>query len=240
MNFCFGPASNTDFSDLRSEAPTWGRGLTPLPAPDWFADPGKKSRSAKKLPVTVWPPLGYVSLPDSLDDSGAGEIPLSRLAAVLASLSSEPHIWLPKTSGGHTRQYFPIHKGDIVKNTGSAVFDRFAAVAKNQPLLFHWPDVHLDEAMRQDLDLILDRMTFGRAESWCRAQAHMTKPNEIDGVRTEGPAQTHWRCTCLDKERPDGKARFAGTLHTRVKAVVIQRIYLSMPNRAGALSLGHN
>jgi hypothetical protein len=32
--------------------------------------------------------------------------------------------------------------------------------------------------MRQDLDLILDRMTFGRAESWCRAQAHMTTPKE--------------------------------------------------------------
>ena len=121
-------------------------------------------------------------------DAEDDEIPLSRLAGLLAALSPTPSIWLPRTSGGHTRQYFPIHEAGITKNTGSAVFDTFATVAKDQPLLFHWPETILDDQQQFDLNLILGRMTyFGRAESWSRAQAHIAAPEQIAGVITEDP-----------------------------------------------------
>ncbi len=148
-----------------------------------------------------------VAMADVISD----EIPLSRLARLLLALSAPPTIWLPKTSGGHTRQYFPIHEGGMVKNTGSAVFDTFAAIRKDQPLLFHWPDIDLDEQGRTDLKLLLDRMTyFGRAESWCQAEAHtcMLEEIEIEGMDGIVPNQTHWQCLCIEEEhhaRPAGK-----------------------------------
>jgi hypothetical protein len=118
--------------------------------------------------------------PVAMADVISDETPLSRLTRLLHALSAPPTIWLPKTSGGHTRQYFPIHESGMVKNTGSAVFDTFAAVRKDQPLLFHWSNLALDEQQRADLKLLLNHMTyFGRAESWCRAEAHTCTLGEI-------------------------------------------------------------
>jgi CRISPR-associated protein Csb2 len=175
---------------LRAFVAVAGRGLTSLPQSDDIQ------------PRHQGPPA-----PGAITDASDDEIPLSRLAGLLGALSAIPSIWLPRTSGGHTRQYFPIHEAGIVKNTGSAVFDTFATVAKNQPLFFHWPEVSLDPQQQFDLKLILGRMTyFGRAESWSQAQAYMTAPEQIDGVVTAGPAQTHWRCVCIeDQGKPDGK-----------------------------------
>ena len=161
------------------------------------------------------------SAPVAMGDVDDDEIPLSRLAGLLAALSSIPSIWLPKTSGGHTRQYFPIHEAGLTKNTGSAVFDTFATVAKEQPLLFYWPEVGIDEKQKLDLNLILGRMTyFGRAESWSRAQAHMEALEQIAGVVTAGPGQTHWRCVCIeDQGEPDGKEYRDYTLERRLAPV---------------------
>ena len=149
--------------------------------------------------------------PVAMADVVSDEIPLSRLARVLHALSATPIIWLPKTSGGHTRQYFPIHEGGMVKNTGSAVFDTFAVIRKDQPLLFHWTSLELDEQERAALNLLLDRMSyFGRAESWCRAEAHACTLEEItaEGMDRIAPGQTHWQCLCIEEEsheKPIGK-----------------------------------
>ena len=216
---------------LRAIVAVAGRGLTLLPDPDWFVDPGKRLRPTKKTPEPIWPPQGYSSRTDYWSGSEPDEIPLSRLTGLLDALSGIPSIWPPRMSGGHTRQYFPIHKDGIVKNTGSAVFDTFASIAKDQPLLFHWPEVRLDQQQQLELNLILGRMTyFGRAESWSRAQAHMTSPEQIDGVITEGPAQTHWRCVCIeDQGKPDGKEYRDYTLERRlapVKAITAETVEL--------------
>ena len=154
-------------------------------------------------------------------DIDGDDIPLSRLASILAAIRTTPYIWLPRTSGGHTRQYFPIHESGIVRNTGSAVFDTFATVAKSQPLLFHWPGVSLDEQQELELGIILGRMTyFGRAESWCQVQAYATPPERIDGVITRGDVQTHWRCGCIeDGARPEGKEYRDYTLERRLAPV---------------------
>lgn len=151
-------------------------------------------------------------------DTEADEVPLSRLANLLRTLSATPTIWLPKTAGGHTRQYFPIHAGGTVKNSGSAVFDTFATVRKDQPLVFHWPDAHLDLQQLADLKLILGRLTyFGRAESWCRADSHAGDVKELSDVVTEGAGQTHWRCVCIeDGGKPVGKEYRDYTLERRL------------------------
>src|ERR1039458_1459686 len=191
---------------LRAVVAVAGRGLTSLPASDWFAYLGKKPRAAKKNSEVVGPSHGYCSLPDNWNGDDADEIPLSRLARLIAVLSATPSIWLPRTSGGHTRQYFPIHDAGMVKNTGSAVFDTFATVAKNQPVLFDWPDVCLDSQQELDLKLVLNRMTyFGRAESWSRAQVHVGAFGEIDDIVIDGINKTHWRCVCIeDQGKGDG------------------------------------
>ncbi len=191
--------------------------LTDQEADAWkAANPGDLALTIDQLRGRAAAPA-----PTAMADVDDDEIPLSRLAAMLAALSTTPTIWLPRTSGGHTRQYFPIHDAGIVKNTGSPVFDTFAAIAKNHSLLFHWPEANLDEQQQRDLKLVLDRMTyFGRAESWCRAQPHTTAPEQIDGVITEGPAQTHWRCVCVENGgKPDGKEYRHYTLERRLAPV---------------------
>lgn len=202
----------------RKQTLTLKEPLTDEEAAAWkAANPGESFASAiDKLRV-----LAAAPDPVAMADVGEDEIPLSRLAGLLAMLSTTPAIWLPKTSGGHTRQYFPIHESGMVRNTGSAVFDTFAAVAKDQALLFYWPEVSLDEECLADLRLILARMTyFGRAESWCLAEAHTTAPEQIDTIITEGPQQTHWQCICIeDSGNPPGKEYRDYTLERRLARV---------------------
>lgn len=127
-------------------------------------------------------------------DGDGDVIQLSRLATLLHALSATPSIRLPKSAGGHTRQYFPIHDAGIVKNSGSAVFDTFATVRKDQPLVFHWANVDLDAQSLHDLKLILRRLTyFGRAESWCHAEASTKLLACLSAI-----PQTHWECVCIE------------------------------------------
>ena len=189
---------------LRAVVAVAGRGLTSLSASDEFSDPAIKPKAIKRNPESVWPL--DVNLYEAANEDVRDEIPLSRFTRLLETLSATPSIYLPRTSGGHTRQYFPIHEAGIVKNTGSAVFDTFAAVSKYQPLLFHWPNIELDMPQELDLTTILSRMTyFGRAESWCQARADSVVPGQIDGVVIEGRARTHWHCVCIEDIEDGGK-----------------------------------
>jgi CRISPR-associated protein Csb2 len=195
---------------LRAIVAVAGRGLTTLPLPDYIVDPGRKPRPTKRNPHPVWPSSGYVALPDEWSQPETDEVPVSRLASLLRELSSPPHIWLPKTSGGHTRQYFPLGSPDPkqwIEKSGSAVFDTFAVIRKDHPLFFHWPDVALDSRIPADLTLILARLTyFGRGESWCQARVHAdAAPEQIPGITIHGRYQTHWPCICVEDD-----PKFAG------------------------------
>jgi CRISPR-associated protein Csb2 len=54
--------------------------------------------------------------------------------------------------------------------TKTLIFDAFARVDPDDPLLAIWPDIELDEAERRLLDVLLTRMGYlGRAESWVEA-----------------------------------------------------------------------
>ncbi|MBK9168577.1 MAG: hypothetical protein IPM24_14060 [Bryobacterales bacterium] len=183
--------------------------------------------------------LANQAAPFAMADTADDEIPVSRLSQLLARLSATPSIWLPRTNGGHTRQYFPIHESGIVTTTGSAVFDTFAVVGKNQPLFFSWRDVDLEEQEMADLRLILGRMTyFGRAESWCHAEAFATDPPSMPAVVIEGSLRTHWECICLESSRkPEGVEYRDYTLERRLAATedlrteTIQLLPLTKPGR---------
>jgi CRISPR-associated protein Csb2 len=184
---------------LRAIVAIAGRGLTSLPFPDFVSPTPASAAGGGKRVSRQKPTSESAGVLDFLQNQPDDLIPICRLAAFLSVLASTPTLWIPKTSGGHTRQYFPIHEGNIVKPTGSPVFDTFAVIRKDQPLLFHWPEVNLNAQQLADLELILGRMTyFGRAESWCRAEAHTKAPEEVDGITTHGPYQTHWRCVCIE------------------------------------------
>jgi len=206
---------------LRAILAVAGRGLTSLPFPDFVSSAIASSAIGGK-PVGKNKHAGEATVStDYWQDQPGDLIPISRLAAILPALASTPTIWLPKSSGGHTRQYFPIHEGGIVKNTGSTVFDTFAVIRKDQPLLFHWPGDSLDDRQLGDLELILSRTTyFGRAESWCQAEAHVCEPEEIDGVCIEGRCQTHWPCVCIEHGgKPAGREYREYTLERRLASL---------------------
>ncbi|RLS31379.1 MAG: hypothetical protein DWH80_07950 [Planctomycetota bacterium] len=132
-------------------------------------------------------------VPVALCDTPNDDLGINSLISLLSSMSDAPEIWLPRSSHGHTRQYFPIHEEGIVKPSGVPVFDTFAVVDKNLPVHFQWPYLELSEADPQlnELRRILSRMTyFGRAESWCEATAHVGLKLE------EGPHTSYWKCVC--------------------------------------------
>jgi CRISPR-associated protein Csb2 len=195
--------------------------LTDAEADVWkVANPGDAFATAldelRKLTATLDPV--------AMGDVGSDEIPISRFAELLRVLSETPTIWLPKTGGGHTRQYFKVHNAGMTENTGSAVFDTFATVRKDQPLLFHWRDLNLNDPQLADLRLMLSRMTyFGRAESWCQAEAHTCPPQEITakGASDIVPETTHWECRCIeDHGKPAGKEEYRDYLLERRLAPV--------------------
>jgi len=157
---------------------------------DWPPSPWRLLRALVAAAGT-----GLTSLPEPLDerisDAVDDPLPVSRLADVLAMLAASPKIWLPRSGGGHTRQFLPKQ----FKSTGSAVFDTFATVSKETPIVFEWPeaDATTGDARFTDLQTLLRRLTyFGRTESWCDATAHTERPPELK------PDVSHWCCLALE------------------------------------------
>ena len=157
---------------------------------DWPPSPWRLLRALVAVAGT-----GLTSLPEPLDesisDTADDPLPVSRLADVLAMLAASPNIWLPRTGGGHTRQFLPKE----FKSTGSAVFDTFATVSKETPIVFEWTEVDgiTGDARFTDLQTLLRRLTyFGRAESWCDATANTEPPPELK------PDVSHWCCLALE------------------------------------------
>jgi CRISPR-associated protein Csb2 len=94
--------------------------------------------------------------------------PRERLSGLLACLAAAtpPVYQLPEVViHSHTRHYMP-GKGD--KKT--LVFDAFARVASDVPLVIAWPNATLDLQQTELLDALLENLGFlGRAESWVEA-----------------------------------------------------------------------
>lgn len=106
--------------------------------------------------------------------------PRERLHELLARLAEAepPSFRLPESAiHAHTRHYMP-GKGD--KRT--LVFDAFARVADDDPVLIAWSGLVLDEPQTELLDALLENLGFlGRAESW------------VDARRAQWPSH----CNCV-------------------------------------------
>jgi CRISPR-associated protein Csb2 len=101
--------------------------------------------------------------------------PRERLDDLLARLAQAepPSFRLPESAiHAHTRHYMP---GKSDKRT--LVFDAFARVANDDPIVIAWPGLSLDERQTAMLDALLENLGFlGRAESWvdaCRTSEHL-------------------------------------------------------------------
>lgn len=102
-----------------------------------------------------------------------GCFPRERLRELLACLAGAepPSYRLPESAiHAHSRHYMP---GKHDKRT--LVFDAFARVADDDPVVIVWPGLALDTPQTEMLDTLLENLGFlGRAESWvdaCRAPA---------------------------------------------------------------------
>jgi len=104
---------------------------------------------------------------------GPARLPRERLHELLARLAEaeSPSFRLPESAiHAHSRHYMP-GKGD----KRALVFDAFARVADEDPVVIVWPRLALDALHTEVLDALLENLGFlGRAESWvdaCRASA---------------------------------------------------------------------
>jgi len=90
------------------------------------------------------------------------------LLDLIESMTTElPEYRLPTASHSHTRHYMP----QFASGKTSLIFDAFAAINRDEPLVVIWP--HLDLPARQGdlLDDLLASMSYlGRAESWVETQ----------------------------------------------------------------------
>jgi CRISPR-associated protein Csb2 len=105
-----------------------------------------------------------------------GLFPREQLLALLCALTQAdpPSYRLPEVAiHAHTRHYMP-GKGD----KKMLVFDAFARVAQNDPIVIAWPALDLDDALLPLLDALLENLGFlGRAESWVEASRAATLPS---------------------------------------------------------------
>lgn len=83
------------------------------------------------------------------------------------AVADPPSIRVPEVAiHTHTRHYMP---GKNDKRT--LVFDAFARIAKDDPIVVGWPNLELADRQNELLDALLENLGFlGRAESWVEAQ----------------------------------------------------------------------
>lgn len=95
--------------------------------------------------------------------------PRERLHELLVCLAEAepPSFRLPESAiHAHSRHYMP---GKSDKRT--LVFDAFARVAPDDPVIIAWPALVLDTPQTEMLDVLLENLGFlGRAESWVEAR----------------------------------------------------------------------
>jgi len=94
----------------------------------------------------------------------------NELSQLLAALSAAPPVYrLPPAVHAHARHYMPTRSGSSEKPT--LVFDAFARVDPDDPLVMAWPALDLEAENAALLDALLAATGYlGRAESWLDAE----------------------------------------------------------------------
>lgn len=130
--------------------------------------------------------------------------PEERLATLIHQLASEtPHYALPSAAHAHSRHYMPERRGGGERRT--LVFDAFARVDPEDPLVVAWVGQTVEDRERELLSVLVERLGYlGRAESWVEGRllddwdgafdcAPMSAPGALwigrhgEGVRVAAP-----------------------------------------------------
>lgn len=124
---------------------------------EWPPGPWRFSRAL----IAVWH--------RKVDPSSYPEEELERL---LASLTVDAPVYrLPPAAHAHTRHYMPGRRFGPKPRDRDMVFDAFARVDPDEPLVMAWPSLNLDPDLRSLLDELMAKLGYlGRAESWVRAE----------------------------------------------------------------------
>jgi CRISPR-associated protein Csb2 len=112
------------------------------------------------------------------------------LPRLLAALVAAPPVYrLPPAVHAHARHYMPTRSGSSEKPT--LVFDAFARVDPDDPLVVAWPALDLDAENAAFLDALLAATGYlGRAESWLDAELSDTWDGEPNCVPVTAAAAT--------------------------------------------------
>jgi len=141
------------FPTGRYHATPWGRHVNEA-AVAWPPDPWRLARAL----IATW----HCKL-------AAARYPRERLSSLLARMAAAqaPCIRLPENAiHAHTRHFMPT-KGD--KRT--LIFDAFARIDPDDPIVIAWPGLQLPPDEERLLDALLESIGyFGRAESWADAK----------------------------------------------------------------------
>lgn len=152
----------------RYHATPWGRHVNEG-VPEWPPSPWRFLRAL----VATW----KRSRPD---------ISEANMLPVLGALAGAPQFVLPPAVAAHTRHYMPWFKKGPGDKT--LVFDTFAAVEREAPVVLCWPEARLSDGQSALLASVLQNFGYlGRAEAWCEAAlvADVGRPNCValnDGV----------------------------------------------------------
>ncbi len=114
------------------------------------------------------------------------------LSRLLAALAAAPPVYrLPPAVHAHARHYMPIRDGK--SETRTLVFDAFARVDPDEPLVMAWPALDLDAENAALLDALLAATGYlGRAESWLdadRSDAWDGEPNCFPATEAQAAAR---------------------------------------------------
>lgn len=108
--------------------------------------------------------------------------PRERLHELLVRLAEAepPSFRLPESAiHAHTRHYMPINGRNL-----TLVFDAFARLANDDPVVIGWPGLALDASLTEGLDALLENLGFlGRTESWVEAR-RVPAPTDFNCVPT--------------------------------------------------------
>lgn len=134
----------------RFHATPWGRHVNEADI-EWPPSPWRLIRGL----IATWHRKG--------DHERFPESGIKKLTGCLSETLPSYH--LPVVRHAHARHYMPV-----AGNKKSLIFDAFALVDRQAPLVTVWPDTGLDENQAALLDDLLAKLGYlGRAESWVSA-----------------------------------------------------------------------
>lgn len=155
----------------RYHATPWGRHVNEADI-EWPPAPWRLLRSL----LAVWYRKGNREQFD--------QTTLNQLVDALAS--ELPGYALPPARQAHSRHYMPGAGG---KKT--LVFDSFAILPTDRPLIIHWANLTLGPEATSLLDHLLENLGYlGRAESWVIAQRLPAWQGELDTLPAENAADS--------------------------------------------------